>query len=357
METGFSFQWHITDICDQRCRHCYVFAENCEKTPVSMSFDQMREVITRCDAFTAGLGMRPLFAVTGGDPVLCPDFWRLTELLKERGDPFVMMGNPFHLDAEVCKRLRDCGCYQFQVSLDGMEKTHDRLRKPGSFRKTLESIPVISRSGIRASVMMTVSEQNYRELPDVMDAVAAAGADGFAFTRYAPTSTQKSSGIPPMEYRKLLDTYIKKRRAYMVDGTFTRFMLKEHLFVLYAYEEGKLTLPEYCHTEGEAMPGGCHCAAAGLSILPDGTVMACRRAENTRMGNIFTDSLREMWENTKRIYRRYDSFSRCSGCRLMPWCRGCPAVSCGETGDFFGGDPQCWHVIEDSEFKKGMAGT
>jgi len=24
----FAFQWHITDTCDQRCQHCYIFSEN-----------------------------------------------------------------------------------------------------------------------------------------------------------------------------------------------------------------------------------------------------------------------------------------------------------------------------------------
>ena len=28
----FAFQWHITDECDQRCKHCYIFSEdNCKK--------------------------------------------------------------------------------------------------------------------------------------------------------------------------------------------------------------------------------------------------------------------------------------------------------------------------------------
>ncbi len=25
MSQYFSFQWHITDECDQRCKHCYIF--------------------------------------------------------------------------------------------------------------------------------------------------------------------------------------------------------------------------------------------------------------------------------------------------------------------------------------------
>ena len=32
MKQYFSFQWHITDECDQRCKHCYIFSENCNKS-------------------------------------------------------------------------------------------------------------------------------------------------------------------------------------------------------------------------------------------------------------------------------------------------------------------------------------
>lgn len=32
MKPYFAFQWHITDDCDQRCQHCYIFSENaCKK--------------------------------------------------------------------------------------------------------------------------------------------------------------------------------------------------------------------------------------------------------------------------------------------------------------------------------------
>ena len=27
MKEYFAFQWHITDECDQRCKHCYIFSE------------------------------------------------------------------------------------------------------------------------------------------------------------------------------------------------------------------------------------------------------------------------------------------------------------------------------------------
>ena len=345
----FAFQWHITDNCDQRCKHCYIFAEDREKILVSMDFDQMREVIVRCDAFTAELDMRPLFYITGGDPILCRDFWRLAELMKEQKRPFAMMGNPFHLTEEVCKRLKDCGCVAYQVSVDGTEQTHDWFRKPGSYQKTLEVLPIISRAGMEAVVMMTVSEKNYRELGNVMDAVEAAGADAFSFTRYVPTSEEKHNLIPPMDYRALLDTFARKRREAFVRGSFTRFPLKDHLLTLYFYEEGKFHPPAYCHKPGDHMPAGCHCANGNLAILPDGTVMACRRAEGSELGNVFTDDLMQMWDRATRTYRQYAKYEVCNRCKLAPWCRGCPAVACGTTGDYFSGDPQCWHVVEELE--------
>lgn len=206
---------------------------------------------------------------------------------------------------------------------------------------------MIRRAGIRAVVMMTVSEMNCRELPAVMDAVAEAGADGFGFARYVPTSAEKHNAIPPTEYRALLDTYVKKRREYILRGSFTTFALKDHLLALYFYEERNFKPPAYCHREGDQMPAGCHCANGSAAILSDGTFMACRRASGTVLGNIFSDDLADMWDKAKKTYRRYDRYANCSRCKLAPWCRGCPAVAWGTTGDYFSGDPQCWHVVEE----------
>ena len=83
------------------------------------------------------------------------------------------------------------------------------------------------------------------------------------------------------------------------------------------------------------MVAGCHCANGNLTILPDGTVMACRRTEGSVLGSIFTDDLMALWDQAKRTYRQYDKYAGCSRCRLSPWCRGCPAVAYGTTGDFF----------------------
>ena len=115
------------------------------------------------------------------------------------------MGNPFHLDDGVCRRLKEYGCEKYQLSLDGLRETHDWFRKPGSFDITLEKIGCINRAGIRSVVMTTVSGANIEEVPDIIDAVVKAGVNVFAFARYCPTSEERTVGIPPLRYRKLLE--------------------------------------------------------------------------------------------------------------------------------------------------------
>nr|WP_325238884.1 radical SAM protein [uncultured Oscillibacter sp.] len=117
MKPYFSFQWHITDECDQRCKHCYIFSEDARKKTDAMTWEQMRDVVDNCCDMCEVYGRLPYFYITGGDPILHPDFWRLLALLKERGIPFTILGNPFRLNDEVCKRLKSYGCEKYQLSL------------------------------------------------------------------------------------------------------------------------------------------------------------------------------------------------------------------------------------------------
>ena len=260
MKSYFAFQWHITDECDQRCKHCYIFSENACKKLDAMTWEQMQKTLENCLDFCRAYDRLPYFYITGGDPILHPDFWRLLERLHELRIPLTILGNPFHLDDAVCRRLKALGCEKYQLSLDGMEKTHDWFRKPGSFASTLEKIGCINRAGIRSVIMTTVSGTNIDEVPDIVDAVVQAGANVFAFARYCPTSEEKDVGIEPLRYRKLLEDCDRKFRAYEAAGCETYFNKKDHLWTLYAYETGAFRLPE------DAQPGmiygGCNCGTA-----------------------------------------------------------------------------------------------
>ena len=95
--------------------------------------------------------------------------------------------------------------------------------------------------------------------------------------------------------------------------------------------------------------GGCAAGISGLTILPDGTMIPCRRL-NIPIGNIRQDSLREVWAtsgilNLLRDKSKYKG--KCGKCNRWASCRGCRAIaysysqSVGEN-DFLAEDPQCF---------------
>ena len=345
MKQYFSFQWHITDECDQRCKHCYIFSgDPCRKLD-SMSWEQMQDTFYNCLDFCEVYGRMPYFYLTGGDPILHPDFWRLLDLFHKHDIPFTIMGNPFHLNDQVCLELKALGCQKYQLSLDGLRETHDWFRKPGSFDCTLEKIGCINRAGIRSVIMTTVSKTNRMEVPGIIDEVVKAGANVFAFSRYVPSGGELDTSMTPQEYRNLLEICDKKFKEYEAEGCDTYFNKKDHLWTLYEYETGEFKIPAYACNG--MIYGGCNCGNCHLTILPTGDVYACRRVADSRIGNVFEDRLADVWVTSAEAYRNYDEFSKCSRCRLKQFCRGCPAVAKGYTGDFYGDDPQCWASEEN----------
>lgn len=340
----FAFQWHITEACDQRCKHCYIFAGHEEKALASMRWEDMTTVLDQIDDFCTVYGRQPYLYLTGGDPILHPDFWPLLELLALRKIPFTIMGNPFHLTPETCARMHRLGCRRYQLSIDGIEATHDWFRRPGSYQATLAAIPMINASGMRSLVMTTVSGRNIDEVPGICDAVVQAGAKVWAFARYCPTSEEKTTDIAPLRYRELLAVLDAKFRAYEAQGVDTWFNRKDHLWTLYQYETGAFQIPK--DADPDTIYAGCNCGNGHITILPNGDIYACRRVKDSRVGSIFTDRLADVWVSEMEAYRDYGRFAKCSRCELKAWCRGCPGVASGTSGDFYAADPQCWKQVE-----------
>lgn len=338
----FAFQWHITEACDQRCKHCYIYALGSHAMFREASTDDMEVILANIRTFCRKASRQPYLYITGGDPILHPRFWQLANRLHEEHIPFALLGNPFHLDNEVCSRLAACGCRKYQLSLDGLEATHDRIRRPGSFRETLEAIPCLQRAGITVAIMATVSRWNYREIPDLVDVVADCHADVFAFARYCPDADSRDTCCSPAEYHNMMELCWQRFEQHK--GCHTFFNLKDHLWTLFQYEHGLFDPTQY--PDDETVYSGCNCGNCHLTILSDGAVYACRRMES-RVGNALTDDLYDLFTGPRMdAYRQYESFEKCADCELLRFCRGCPAVAYGYHGRMYAADPQCWKEVK-----------
>ena len=339
----FTFQWHITEACDQRCSHCYIYSDKSHIFTPDLSLKELEKILDNCEDMCSRLHRLPYFSITGGDPILYKFFWEFLELLHNRKIAFNILGNPFHLTDEVCQRLHTLGCKKYQLSIDGLLQTHDMIRRPGSFKSTLDAIPIIRNAGISCAVMTTVSKTNIHEIPAIIDLVVKNNVDIFAFARYCSTDSSWELMVSPTEYRSLLETCWDRFHLYQDSGT--SFNLKDHLWTLFLYEKGLFTPDK--SLDPNVIYEGCSCGINHMTILSDGTVYACRRMESP-IGNALRDSLYDVFLSDKMDdYRQYEQFQKCSKCELLRFCRGCPATACGIYGNMYAPDPQCWKIINE----------
>lgn len=329
-------QWHLTDMCDQKCQHCYVWTNPSGQREKFIGENGCYQIINQLVRFEQDFGVEIGLVITGGDPLLYPHFWKVLEETNKRGWKITILGNPFHLTKDVSQKLFALGCITYQMSIDGIRKTHDFIRKEGSFDATLENITLLKDADILSTIMATVSELNIDEMVEVAKICVESGADRFTFARYGGNG---KNNISPDRYRNFLSEMYDSYQS--LQGSGCSFPFKDHLWKPFFQETGIASVD----TKVNCIVDGCHCGFGHISILPNGDVYACRRFESL-VGNLFVEDLSSIFVSTKMDKYRQIEEMECSKCELKFYCRGCPAVSYGNyDGDWKRKDPQCWRKL------------
>jgi radical SAM/SPASM domain protein of ACGX system len=356
---NFYLQWHVTDRCSQKCDGCYLFqAEDYRATKKKeLKLDALSLIAEDTFRTAELLKANAVFVLTGGDPMMHPEFWELLKVINELANKFPinsaidLLGNPFYVDSSTALRLKENNIRKFQLSLDGLEERHDTLRNPGSYRETFRALRDLKEVGIRTTCMFTLSKFNAPDLIDLMKEVAIKEFDAFAFARYCRPSgwslkKYKKQLLSPLEYKRLLAGVDKIHQELAISHPKTKFVLKDHLWELFFYE--KYSEKEKREIEKvnkqKVVVGGCSLGIASLSVLAGGTVYACRRFPSL-IGKVPKQKLIDLFIESKKLdhYRDLSKYKKCKMCPLLYICRGCGAVAYGYSGSFFDPDPQCWY--------------
>ncbi len=353
----FNLQWHITSTCDMRCKHCYMFdgPRYQEEVRAELSVEDCKRVVDDFVATKRRFGAVGSIAFSGGHPLMRKGFWDILRYARSRhlGD-FVIMGNPSLLTREVARDLKRLGVVSYQISLDGLEETHDRVRKKGSFRSTLDAYRVLGEAGIERGIMMTLTPENKHDFLNVIRLAHQERIDFFSFTRVSPTGhaevNYKEENLDPWEFRELYRQAVLLYTELESHGSRTYFDTKDHLWVPLFFEEGWITDQLQLRRRGARR---CGLGLGSLAILSDGTVLSCRRVP-TPIGKVPQQKLADIWLDNKLLCQVRDnsSFKWCRQCKHNQWCLGCPAIAAASGGgDLFGDDPQCWRIASRREGK------
>lgn len=284
-----------------------------------------------------GIDFSPSFSITGGEPLLRTDLFPILEEIRAGRYELHILTNGTLLDAATADRLASIGVSGVQVSFEGPEAVHDRIRGPGSFSQALHGVDLLQQAGLPVTVNATVSRLNKDYISDLIQALSDTGFKGrFGFSRLVPCG----SGLD-LRQEMLTAEGVRTLHRNLLNLSFPdlEIVTGDPLAADVPVGEG-----------GDVPVGGCAAGFSGITIMPDGLLTPCRRL-NIPIGNIRTDSFREVWTLSPVLNRLREKNlygGRCGACARWAACRGCRAIAYAYsalqgTPDYLADDPQCYH--------------
>lgn len=341
-------QWHITAKCDQKCKHCYMFDSNYYKSEIEneLSYDDCIKIIDDFYQTATQLNTECGIIFGGGDPLLRDDFFDLLKYSKDIGiNLLCVIGNPYHINDETASKLKFHGVDLFQLSIDGLEITHDHFRKPGSFKDTFRAFNVLKKHKINTACMLTASKSNVDEIIDVYELCAKNDITHFDFDRLVPMgngSELKNEVINSRDYYAFLIKFNKKYKELTSNGYKTMFSYKDTLWSKISDTNIK---NNHILPNNITLERGCIIGKYALSVLADGTVLPCRKLPIS-VGNISTTGFFELLKKAETLskYTLNTDNKQCEKSDCFEKCIGCRAVSYGYYENILNScDPQCFN--------------
>lgn len=338
-------EWHFTFRCENNCLYCYVKDTPGDQNEFKNELNK-KQCLVVVDKFAKYLEQENIqgkVLLTGGDPLLREDAWDIIKAFRNRGIPTIILGNPHLVNDEMAKNLIKLGVNYYQLSIDGMEKTHDSIRNRGSFKKTWEAVDVLKRNGFLVGISLTLTARNYLEIRKVIDCCVKHGVNSFRLSRLVlegKGKNFKNELISPLSYKETIGLTINKiadlaNKNIIIslancDGLrYKAFEMLQNNF-LPPRLNYFITTPKGCNTRF-------------ITLLPDGKIYVCRKLP-IEIGNILDITMEEAFNSPLALkLRNPESYKECRDCQYHQYCcGGCPSITYSLTGNPFGRDPQCW---------------
>lgn len=321
--------WEITWRCDLRCPHCLVSggpgaAHELDTAEALGVVPQLAE-----------LGAK-VVTLTGGEPLLRGDWPRLVAAVVEAGMVARLSTNGHRVDDGVVDRLVTLGVEAVIVSLDGLRATHDRLRAgtgTSSWDRVIACLDRVAATGIRPSVITTVSRDNLAELPALQALLEEHGVRTWQ-VQLAWRQGRARSGfdvLEPDELPRLADFL----RAAVRDPVLPP---RVHNSIGWMSADEPLFRPSGLRRGPRFWPG-CRCGRDSLALEPDGGVKGCASQVGAPfvVGNVRDETLRAIWQDRPRWHwlapEASDLTGACADCALGELCgAGCTAMALASSG-------------------------
>jgi len=336
-----SILWDLTYRCNMKCKHCL----NDDNYSVDeIEINDVKHILNE-------LKKEKVFSInfSGGEPLLRNDLLDILKLSSEMNFGVRLSTNGLLLDKDFLTKLKDLDVYCIQISLDGLEDTHDEFRGvKGGYKKAVEALRLCSENGFYTTMSTMIIKQNLHDISDLMEIAVSLGISSFKLNSFMPVGRGRESDdqlhVSKEELRDLCKELSLHSKKY--DG-----LLDFQLNPLFPWllEENKNSKP-LIRGINSGIQIKCSAGHTNLVISPDGTVYSCPYLTQFPLGNILEKPLRAIWNDNSSILGRFRKIfqreleGKCKECQYVPeYCNGgCRAAAFIFDDHFCSEDPFCW---------------
>lgn len=185
----------VTEHCNLRCPHCI---RDDVTTVRSLDLAVFESVLAQALELFGPVRV----SLTGGEPLLHPEFDRLVRILAARGVAWRFVSNAWHL-RRIMPLLDTHPPSGVRLSLSGATaEVHDAERGRGSFRRVLMGVALLTSRRIPTFLSLVVDRRDRGQLRAAVDLAEALGCVGIGFILPQPTpgSAARDSDLAPEEW-------------------------------------------------------------------------------------------------------------------------------------------------------------
>jgi radical SAM protein with 4Fe4S-binding SPASM domain len=268
--------------------------------------------------------------LSGGEAFLHKDIIEIARYCREKDLQISILSNVISLTDEQIEDLKPLNISIIQVSLYSMDPDkHDFITTvKGSFYRTKSSIEKLVKANIPVQIscpVMKANKDGYREVIE-----------------YAKSLKIKASTDYIMMARADLDTDNLANRLSLDE---TEKVIRDIIEADVDYRKDTLhQLPNSAHFEFDLerykKQPVCGVGYDNCCITANGDVYPCAGWQDYVIGNVYKQSLKEIWENSDRVKQlrkiTQSSFPECLECEAHDYCSRCLVRNYNENnGDMF----------------------
>ena len=347
--------WNCTRRCNLHCIHCYANAAN-QTFDGQMSTAEGKAFIRQLDDFGV-----PVLLFSGGEPLMRTDFLQLATYAGERGLGLVVSTNGTLMDQETARSLGQLQFREIGISIDAIGETNDKFRAhKGAFEAALRGIRTCVDLGLRVSLRMTITRDNFREIPSVLDLVEREGINRVCFYHLAYAgrgNDLRAIDLSHKETRETVDLICERTLDFHRRGLRKEILLvANHTDGVYLFLKAR-EMDEERGAKVLALlrtNGGNNSGIRIGAVDEMGNVHPDQFWRNLTLGNVRERAFGDIWMDTSNPImaglkeRKGLLQGRCPRCQYLEICNG-NLRSRGEAvfNDMWMEDPSCYLTDEE----------